>query len=89
MHKRPSGSLEGFLLQKNNAYMLAYLFYGGYTMEKIDLYEEVLERRIYNLEKRIRWVMNDLWFLKETHKKLYPQKQFIKKRVEQLELFTS
>jgi len=56
-------------------------------MDKLDLYEEVLKRRIFNLEKRMRWATNDLWFLKETYKKIYPDKQLISKKIEQLDLF--
>jgi hypothetical protein len=53
----------------------------------MDLYEQVLVKRIYNLEKRMKWAANDLWFLKETHKRLYPNKQLPRKRIEQLDMF--
>ena len=55
-------------------------------MEKIDLYQQMLERRIFNLEKRMKWTATDLWFLKETYKKLYNVKK-PKLTIEQLDLF--
>lgn len=57
-------------------------------MQQLDLFTETIERKIFNLEKRMAWMRRDLEFLKNVYE-LVNKKAYLPKKakIEQLSFF--
>lgn len=68
--------------------MLSSLDQKAVSMQEMDMYEEILERKITNMEKRMKWLQRDLWLFREIVKRnATPKKEMHQKRVLQLDMF--